>query len=64
MNGFLCVNKPQGLSSFKIIAELRKVLKVKKIGHAGTLDPEARVTGGCGRQCYPSDISSQRTQSL
>lgn len=41
MNGFLCVNKPQGLSSFKIIAELRKVLKIKKIGHAGTLDPEA-----------------------
>ncbi len=41
MDGFLCVNKPQGPSSFKIVAELRKVLKIKKIGHAGTLDPEA-----------------------
>lgn len=41
MDGFLCVNKPQGPSSFKIVAQLRKVLKVKKIGHAGTLDPEA-----------------------
>jgi tRNA pseudouridine55 synthase len=41
LDGFLCVNKPQGPSSFKIVAELRKALKVKKIGHAGTLDPEA-----------------------
>ena len=41
MDGFLCVNKPQGPSSFKIVAQLRKVLKVKKIGHAGTLDPQA-----------------------
>lgn len=41
MDGFLCVNKPQGPSSFKIVAKLRKVLKIKKIGHAGTLDPEA-----------------------
>ncbi|HEX3019227.1 MAG TPA: tRNA pseudouridine(55) synthase TruB [Chitinispirillaceae bacterium] len=41
MDGFLCVNKPQGPSSFQIVAQLRKVLGVKKIGHAGTLDPDA-----------------------
>ncbi len=41
MNGFLCVNKPQGPSSFQIIDQLRRILKIKKIGHAGTLDPKA-----------------------
>ncbi len=41
MNGFLCVNKPRGPSSFNIIAQTRRLLKTKKIGHCGTLDPEA-----------------------
>lgn len=41
MDGFLCVNKPQGPSSFQIVAQLRKTLKTRKIGHTGTLDPEA-----------------------
>lgn len=41
MNGFLCVNKPRGPSSFHIIAQTRRLLKTKKVGHCGTLDPEA-----------------------
>lgn len=41
MEGFLCVNKPQGPSSFQIVSKIRKALNVKKIGHAGTLDPDA-----------------------
>jgi len=41
VNGFLCVNKPIGPSSFQIVSQLRRILKIKKIGHAGTLDPEA-----------------------
>lgn len=41
MNGFLCVNKPIGPSSFQIVNKLRRILGIKKIGHAGTLDPEA-----------------------
>lgn len=41
MNGFLCVNKPRGPSSFNIIAQTRRLLKTKKVGHCGTLDPEA-----------------------
>ena len=41
MDGFLCVNKPIGPSSFQIIDQLRRILQIKKIGHAGTLDPEA-----------------------
>ena len=35
------IDKPAGWSSFKVIREIRKVIGVKKIGHAGTLDPMA-----------------------
>ncbi len=35
---FLLINKAKGLTSFQVIAKLRKILKVKKIGHSGTLD--------------------------
>lgn len=41
MNGLLLVNKPIGMTSFDIIRVLRRVSGVKKIGHAGTLDPLA-----------------------
>lgn len=41
MDGFLLVNKPQGLTSFDVCNKLRKILKTKKIGHSGTLDPLA-----------------------
>jgi tRNA pseudouridine55 synthase len=41
LNGFLCVNKPRGPSSFSVIAQTRRLLKTKKVGHCGTLDPEA-----------------------
>lgn len=39
--GILLVNKPKGKTSFSLVACLRRILKVKKIGHAGTLDPFA-----------------------
>ena len=41
MFGFLNVYKPKGLTSFDVIRILRKVLKIKQIGHTGTLDPLA-----------------------
>lgn len=41
MNGLLLVNKPAGISSFDCIRKLRRTTGVKKIGHAGTLDPAA-----------------------
>jgi tRNA pseudouridine55 synthase len=40
-HGILLVNKPKGKTSFSLVAMLRKKLNVKKIGHAGTLDPFA-----------------------
>lgn len=39
--GILPVNKPQGWTSFDVVAKLRGVLKIKRLGHAGTLDPMA-----------------------
>lgn len=39
--GLLLINKPVGKTSFSLVAALRRLLKIKKIGHAGTLDPFA-----------------------
>lgn len=39
--GLLLVNKPRGKTSFSLVSTLRKLLNVRKIGHAGTLDPFA-----------------------
>lgn len=41
LNGLLLVNKPLGITSFDVIRRLRRQTGVKKIGHAGTLDPLA-----------------------
>lgn len=39
--GILLVNKPRGKTAFSLVAVLRRLIGVKKIGHAGTLDPFA-----------------------
>lgn len=39
--GILPINKPTGITAFTLVRILRKILGVKKIGHAGTLDPFA-----------------------
>jgi len=41
MEGVLLVDKPQGLTSHDVVYRLRRKLSMKKIGHAGTLDPMA-----------------------
>ncbi len=41
MQGILNINKSKGITSFDVIAKLRKILNIKRIGHAGTLDPLA-----------------------
>ena len=41
MEGIILVNKPKEISSFDVIRKLKKILKTKKIGHTGTLDPLA-----------------------
>lgn len=39
--GILLIDKPQGFTSFDVIAKLRGITRTKKIGHSGTLDPMA-----------------------
>ena len=41
MEDIFFIDKPKGMSSFDVIRVLRKKLKIKKMGHAGTLDPQA-----------------------
>ncbi len=41
MNGVINVYKEAGITSFDVVAQLRKLLKVSKCGHLGTLDPMA-----------------------
>ena len=40
-SGVFLVDKPAGLSSFAIVRRVRRLLGIKKVGHAGTLDPFA-----------------------
>jgi len=41
LNGFLLIDKPCGPSSFAVVNSVKKLLKEKKAGHSGTLDPAA-----------------------
>ncbi len=41
MDGILNVHKEKGFTSHDVVAKLRGILKQKKIGHTGTLDPDA-----------------------
>ena len=41
MNGFLNILKPPGMSSAAVVAAVKRLTREKRIGHAGTLDPEA-----------------------
>lgn len=49
--GFLLVDKPSGWTSHDVVAKVRSLLEIKKVGHAGTLDPMATglVVVGLGR---------------
>ncbi|MEN9923442.1 MAG: tRNA pseudouridine synthase [Actinomycetota bacterium] len=40
-NGFTFIDKPEGLTSHDVVAQVRRLLATKKVGHAGTLDPFA-----------------------
>lgn len=70
MNGIICIDKPQGFTSFDVIGKLRGILKMRRLGHSGTLDPMAtgvlpvfvgHATKACGilpdeRKAYIADF--------
>src|SRR3954467_5396784 len=41
MDGILIVDKPEGWTSHDVVARVRRLLKEKRVGHTGTLDPFA-----------------------
>lgn len=41
MNGLLIIDKPQGVTSHDVVRRIRKLLRTRRVGHAGTLDPMA-----------------------
>ncbi|MEA3306013.1 MAG: tRNA pseudouridine(55) synthase, partial [Candidatus Omnitrophota bacterium] len=40
-NGILIVDKPKGITSHDVVDIVRRLFKLRKVGHAGTLDPIA-----------------------
>jgi tRNA pseudouridine55 synthase len=40
-DGIMVINKPKGITSHDVVSLVRKALKIKRVGHAGTLDPLA-----------------------
>ena len=41
MNGIIVINKEKGMTSHDVVNQVRKIFKTKKVGHLGTLDPNA-----------------------
>lgn len=41
MNGILIIDKPVGITSHDVVYKVRRILKTKRVGHTGTLDPFA-----------------------
>lgn len=41
INGIIIINKPKNYTSHDVVAKVKKILKIKKVGHTGTLDPNA-----------------------
>ena len=41
MNGVLVIDKPAGMTSFDVVRRVRRMVKTRRVGHAGTLDPMA-----------------------
>ena len=65
INGWLIIDKPAGLTSNKVIQRIKNHIKPKKIGHAGTLDPDATgvlpVAMGEATKVIPYLMSQNKT---
>ncbi len=65
VSGVLVMNKPAGFTSFDVIAKLRGILKIRRLGHTGTLDPMAEgvlpvLVGSATKAC---DILPDETKA-
>jgi tRNA pseudouridine55 synthase len=64
-DGVLLIDKPLGLTSFGVVARIRRLLGIKKVGHGGTLDPLATgllivLVGNATKRCGEF-LASQKT---
>ncbi|MGH3824165.1 MAG: tRNA pseudouridine(55) synthase TruB [Pseudonocardiaceae bacterium] len=50
LGGLVVVDKPAGMTSHDVVSRLRRLLRTRRIGHAGTLDPMATGVLVCGVQ--------------
>ena len=62
INGIINVYKECGYTSHDVVAKLRGILKQKKIGHTGTLDPDAQgvlpvCLGSATKLCEDKGVS-------
>ena len=66
LSGILLIDKPEGFTSFDVVAKVRGIARTRKVGHGGTLDPMA--TGVLplflGAATKASDILPDQTLSL
>ena len=65
LNGVINVYKEKGFTSHDVVAKMRGIFRQKKIGHTGTLDPDAEgvlpvCLGSATKLC---DILTDRTKS-
>lgn len=64
MNCVIPINKPPGFTSFDIVAIMRKIIGIKRIGHGGTLDPiaEGVLPVFVGKAARAADIIPDKTK--
>ena len=65
INGIINIYKEAGFTSHDVVAKLRGILRQKKIGHTGTLDPEAKgVLPVClGKATKVSELLADRSKT-
>ena len=63
MDGVIVIRKEKGYTSHDVVAKLRGILHMKKIGHTGTLDPDAEgvlpVASGQSDPAGGSDLTDK-----
>ena len=67
-NGWLLVNKPAGITSADVVRVLKRKMNPTKIGHAGTLDPDATglipLALGEATKAIPYLLKSKKSMKL
>jgi len=54
-SGYINLDKPSNPSSHEVVAWIKRILKVEKTGHSGTLDP--KTSGMCNKYCKSTCIN-------